>query len=51
MDQVIRGLNEDEATLTGFGDTIVDIMSLMKNKSPDESLKLLNIITESTASR
>jgi len=48
LDSVIRGVGEREASLTGFGDTIVNTKYLME-KEPSEAIKLLNLVTDATS--
>ena len=48
FDSVIRGVGEKEASLTGFGDTIVNTKFLM-GKEPSEAIRMLNLVTDATS--
>jgi len=51
LDAVVRNVGEREASLTGFGDTIVNNNFLMEKmkKEPSEAIKLLNLVTDATS--
>ena len=47
LDAVVRGVGEKEASLTGFGDAIVNTKYLLE-KEPDDAIKLLNLLVDGT---
>ena len=48
LDAVVRGVGEKEASLTGFGDKIVNTKNLM-GKEPSEAIRMLNLVTDATS--
>ena len=48
LDAVVRGVGEKEASLTGFGDAIVNTKYLM-GKEPSEAIRMLNLVTDATS--
>ena len=48
LDAVVRGVGEKEASLTGFGDAIINTKYLM-GKEPSEAIRMLNLVTDATS--
>jgi hypothetical protein len=48
LDAVVRGAGEKEASLTGFGDAILNIKYLMEIE-PSEAIKILNLVVDATS--
>jgi len=48
LDAVVRGAGEKEASLTGFGDAILNIKYLMEIE-PSEAIKILNLAVDATS--
>ena len=48
LDAVVRGVGKKDASLTGFGDKIVNTKNLM-GKEPSEAIRMLNLVTDATS--
>ncbi len=48
LDAVVCGAGERESSLTGFGDTILNIKYLMEIE-PSKAIKILNLVTDATS--
>ena len=48
LDAVVRGVGEEESSLTGFGDAIVNTKHLMEME-PSEAIRMLNLVVDATS--